>query len=68
MGLKGEGPRFMLFLGGSGLPDTVPWPNVGALIIRIGFWGPICYNYNQEPQNNIGNCLGPYTSCFKGSP
>ena len=32
-------------------------PTVGALIIRIGFWGPLYYNYNQ--QNSIGNYLGP---------
>ena len=24
-------------------------PNVGALIIRIGFLGPFYYNYNKEP-------------------
>ena len=23
-------------------------PNVGALIIRIGFWGPLYHNYNKE--------------------
>ena len=23
--------------------------NVGALIIRKGFWGPLYYNYNKEP-------------------
>ena len=28
---------------------------IGALIIRIGFWGPLYYNYNKEPQNSIGN-------------
>ena len=22
---------------------------VGALISRIGFWGPLYYNYNKEP-------------------
>ena len=22
---------------------------IGALIIRIGFWGPLYYNYNKEP-------------------
>ena len=25
-------------------------PDVGALIIGIGFWGPFCYNYNKEPR------------------
>ena len=23
--------------------------NIGALIIRIEFWGPLYYNYNKEP-------------------
>ena len=23
-------------------------------------WGPLCYNQNKEPQNSIGNYLGPY--------
>ena len=24
-------------------------PNIGALISRIGFWGPLCFNYNKDP-------------------
>ena len=24
-------------------------PNIGALIIRIGFWRALHYNYNKEP-------------------
>ena len=28
---------------------------VGALIIRIGSWGPLYYNYNKKPENSIGN-------------
>ena len=39
--------------------------NIGALIIRIGFWGPLYYgdyNWNKEPPNGIGNYLGPYIS------
>ena len=32
----------------------------GALIIKIGFWGPSYYTYNKEPQNSIGNYLGPW--------
>ena len=36
--------------------------NIGALIIRIGFWGPLYY-YTiiiiRSPHNSIGN-LGPY--------
>ena len=23
--------------------------NIETLIIRIGFWGPLCYNYNKDP-------------------
>ena len=26
------------------------WANIGALIIRIGFWVPLFYNYNKEQQ------------------
>ena len=44
----------------------VEYYNVGALIIRIGFWGPLYYNYDKEPQNSIGNYLGPYIKY--GSP
>ena len=29
--------------------QTLHVPYIGALIVRIGFWGPLCYNYNQEP-------------------
>ena len=28
-----------------------PRINIGALIIRVGFWGPLYYNYNKDPQN-----------------
>ena len=27
--------------------------NIGALIIRIGFWGPVHYNYKKEPTRKI---------------
>ena len=37
--------------------------NIRALIIRIGFLGPLYYNYNKEPpQNSIGKTLSPYSS------
>ena len=26
---------------------------IGALLIRIGFWGIICYNYNEEPTRRV---------------
>ena len=30
--------------------------NIGAVIIRIGFWDPLLYySYNGEPQNSICN-------------
>ena len=31
---------------------------IGALIIRIGFGGPLYYKYVKEPQMSIGN-YGP---------
>ena len=31
--------------------------NKGPLTMRIGFWGPLYYNYNKEPQNSIDNYL-----------
>ena len=32
-------------------------------MIRIGFWGPLCYIFFfKEPQNSIGNYSGPYSS------
>ena len=35
--------------------------NIGASIIRIGFGGPLYYNYNnKEPQSSLGIYLGPY--------
>ena len=33
--------------------------NVGALIIRIGFWGTLYHNYNMElPKRVLGNNEG----------
>ena len=30
--------------------------SIGALILRIGFWGPLYYSYNKDPpKNSIGN-------------
>ena len=34
--------------------------NIGALIIRTGFWGPLCYNYNKEPPKYLGNYFCPF--------
>ena len=37
---------------------------IGALIIRVGFWGPVSCNYMEAPQHNIGDYLGPYITSF----
>ena len=43
--------------------------NVGALTIRIEFWGIIYYSYNKDPpQNSIGNYLSPYVSADPHDP
>ena len=34
---------------GALLPETPNWATIGALIIRIGFRGPLYYTYNKEP-------------------
>ena len=39
-----------------------PVYNVEALIIRAGSWGPLYDNHNKEPQNSIGQKLGPYSN------
>ena len=40
--------------------------SIGALVIRIGFWGSVYYSYNKEPpQNNIGKYVGPYIKLVK---
>ena len=37
--------------------------NIGALIIRMGFLGPLYYNHNKEtPKNRIGNYLDPWST------
>ena len=37
--------------------------NVGTLMVRIGFWGPLYNSYMiRNPQNSIGNDLSPYIS------
>ena len=56
----------MLGLADSGFEDLGSG-NIGALIIRIGFWGPLYYNHNMEPTkiNSTGNYLGPYIIGFR---
>ena len=34
--------------------------------MRIGFWGPLYYNDNKDPQNGIGNYLGLYVNSILG--
>ena len=41
------------------------YPDIGPLIIRIGCWCILYYKYNKEPQNSIGNYLGPYSTLPK---
>ena len=42
---------------------------IGALIIRIGFWGPLYYKYNEgTPKNSIFNYQGPYITGRANSP
>ena len=37
-------------------------PNIGALIIRVGFGGILYYNYNKEPPKPYSNYYGPYSN------
>ena len=39
-------------------------PNIGALIIRPGFWGYITYKYIKESPKHYSNYSGPYITCF----
>ena len=48
-----------------------PAPDMGALIIRIGFGGPLYCNYNQEPppkkkKKNSSDHEGSYSSMLPG--
>ena len=46
----------------SSIVDTV-----GALIIRIGSWGPFDYYYNKEPPKLVLVIIsGPYITCLEG--
>ena len=46
------------FRGGGAATDTVD-SNIEALIIRIGFGEHCSRNITRNPQNSIGNYLGP---------
>ena len=39
----------------------LPASNIGALIIRIGFWAHCTITITRNPENSIGNYLGPCT-------
>ena len=38
--------------------------NIGALAIRMGFWGPLYYSDIKEAPNSIGIFVGPYIAGF----
>ena len=38
-----------------GCPTKILSANIWALIIRIGCWGPLSYNYNEEPPKPYPN-------------
>ena len=44
--------------------------NIGALAIRIGFWGPLYFNYNKDPpQKKIVEVInGNYQSRYSTAP
>ena len=50
--MKSIGPRPLHLI----TPKT---SDVGALIIRIGFWGPLYYNYDKEPPEYYWYLLRP---------
>ena len=39
--------------------------NIGALLIRMGFWGHSTIITIRSPQNSICNYLGPYSGRFR---
>ena len=41
--------------------DLAPVSNIVALMIRTGFWGHYTILTIRNPQNSIGNYLGPYS-------
>ena len=48
---------------GRGGPDRTArkangWFNIGALIVRLGFWGPLHYNHNEEPPKQYWQLFG----------
>ena len=47
----GSGSKIELGSRAGGMMYQLPGqiPNIGALIIRISFWGPLYYKYNKEP-------------------
>ena len=37
---------------------------IRALVIRIGFWGPLYYKHHKEPQTSVGNYVAPTLRLF----
>ena len=67
IGIPGSMPRFSYPAFVAGLEELGPGDfrnlgvhNVGALIIRIGFWGAPCYNYSIIYPKAYSNYEGPY--------
>ena len=59
-----QSPAAKRALGGSHVPasaacERTSSPNVGALIIRIGFGDMVYYKFNKEPQNPIPTVKAP---------
>ena len=50
------------------MPPKPKRATIGALIIRIGFWGPLYYDYNKEPppqkKKILIYYLGPYIKSY----
>ena len=42
--------------------------NIGALIIRTRFWGPLYYNRHEEPPKELGNYSRPYSNVLGTCP
>ena len=56
--LQGFGVPLKGSLKGS-IRATTRVQGTGDLIIRIGFWDILYCTYDRNPENRVGNCLGP---------
>ena len=48
-------------------PDGQGDSNIGAVIVRVGFEGPLYHTYNQEPPKDFKQVAGMYTSAVTGN-